>query len=122
MRAIKVFILFILLNNIDCFSQQVDFEKYYSSFVATDGTVTLNNKDAQTHKGPNGEVFEEQSKRTFKMRWWAVGVSDALGAWRWGRVGAVVAGGPAGALACGFAGACAHSLGSLIAQSAISQL
>lgn len=38
-----------------------------------------------------------------------VAYADASGAIQWGRVGFVAAGGPAGAVACGLAGAAGHS-------------
>jgi hypothetical protein len=74
--------------------------------------------------GPNaGTSFARDllfsTSGVFKIRWWAVGASDAMGAWRWGKVGAVVAGGVPGAVACGLAGAAGHSLGSLIGQAII---
>lgn len=41
--------------------------------------------------------------------WGAVAYADASGAITWGRVGFFAAGGPAGAVACGLAGAAGHS-------------
>jgi hypothetical protein len=44
-----------------------------------------------------------------KVPWGGVAYADASGAIQWGRVGFVAAGGPAGAVACGLAGAAGHS-------------
>ncbi|MBS1761576.1 MAG: hypothetical protein JSR00_01760 [Bacteroidetes bacterium] len=56
-----------------------------------------------------------------KLRWGLIGLSDLAGAVRWGIVGFTAAGGPAGAVACGIAGAAGHSCASIIGQAIINR-
>lgn len=88
------------------------------------GNVKLNNNNLLFNDISNNfiehnsnNVSHVKTKSNLVIRWWLVACSDAMGAWRWGKVGLVAAGGPAGAFACGFAGACGHSLASMIVQS-----
>lgn len=84
-----------------------NFQKYYSTFYG------LFSQKPDRSNGPNAETLDISP---LKINWWTFAGSDLMGAWRWGRVGAVVAGGPAGAVACGLAGAAGHSSANLIGQ------
>jgi hypothetical protein len=53
---------------------------------------------------------QENVSMRARVPWGSVATSDASGAFNWGRVGFAAAGGPAGAVACGLAGAAGTSL------------
>lgn len=55
------------------------------------------------------------------IRWWAVGLADAWGAFNWGSGGLAV-GGPGGAVAAGLVGACYQSGTSILAQTVVHQI
>ena len=63
-------------------------------------------------KALNKACKNDQENLTMRARvpWGSVATSDASGAFNWGRVGFAAAGGPAGAVACGLAGAAGTSL------------
>lgn len=95
-----------------------NFENYYAMFSEA-GTKSI-------QAGARSDVFSinnnvPESREYYKIKWWAVALSDAIGAVNWG-IGGAMTGGPLGALVCGFAGALFGSATSLVTQATYQQI
>ena len=97
-----------------------NFERYYNSFKRKFATL-ISNDNSSNNSGPFADMtlntdvkkFKKESFR--KILWGLVGLSDAGGAWTWA-TWALPFTSIFGATAAGFAGACGHSLTSMIGQ------
>ncbi|MBS1761577.1 MAG: hypothetical protein JSR00_01765 [Bacteroidetes bacterium] len=91
------------------------YEYWNENYESMYSRISALNKVEQSGKGPSlNEIYEQP----LKIRWWAVGLSDAWGAFNWGRGGLAI-GGPQGAVAAGLVGACYQSATSIYTQTVI---